>query len=151
LFKKHQNNKSSPLWKKYKDLKKIIQRKCRQAYDNYINSMFGEDEATPNYKKFFNFIKSTKCERTNVAPLKREGFLHDDATTKANILNQQFASVFTEEDMDNLPDLGISPTPEMNKITINTEGAQNLLQHLKSNKATGPDDIPAKFLKEVSI
>ena len=56
LFKKHQNNKSSPQWKKYKDLKKIIQRKCRQAYDNHINSMFGEDEATPNYKKFFNFI-----------------------------------------------------------------------------------------------
>jgi hypothetical protein len=51
----------------------------------------------------------------------------------------------------NLPDLGISPTPEMNKITINTEGVQNLLQHLKPNKATGPDDIPAKFLKEVSI
>ena len=57
--------------------------------------MFGEDEATPNYKKFFNFIKSTKCERTNVAL--REEFLHHDATTKANILNQQFASVFTEE------------------------------------------------------
>jgi hypothetical protein len=52
------------------DLKKIIQRKCRQAYDNHINSMFGEDEATPNYKKFFNFIKSTKCERTNVASLR---------------------------------------------------------------------------------
>jgi hypothetical protein len=148
LLKKHQNNKSSPQWKKYKDLKKIIQRKCRQAYDNHINSMFGEDEATPNYKQFFNFIKSIKCERTNVATLKREGFLHPDTTTKANI---QFASVFTEDDMDNLPDLGISPTPEMNKITINTEGAQNLLQHLKPNKATGPDDTPAKFLKEVSI
>jgi hypothetical protein len=39
----------------------------------------------------------------------------------------------------------------MNKITINTEGVQNLLQHLKPNKATGPDDIPAKFLKEVNI
>ena len=48
-------------------------------------------------KKIFNFIKSTKCERTNIAPVKREGFLHHDATTKANILNQQFASVFTEE------------------------------------------------------
>jgi hypothetical protein len=34
---------------------------------------------------------------------------------------------------------------------INTEGVQNLLQHLKPNKATGPDDIPAKFLKEVNI
>jgi hypothetical protein len=41
-----------------------------------------------------------------------------------------FCVDFTEEDMDNLPDLSISPTPEMNKITINTEGAQNLLQHL---------------------
>ena len=78
--------------------------------------MFGGDEATPNYKKFFNFIKSTKCERTNVAPLKRERFLHHDTTTKANILNQQFASICTEEDMDNLPELGISSTPEMNKI-----------------------------------
>jgi hypothetical protein len=66
-------------------------------------------------------------------------------------LNQQFASIFTEEDMDNLPELGISSTPEMNKITINTDGAQNLLQHLKPNKATGPDDIPAKFLKEKSF
>jgi hypothetical protein len=113
--------------------------------------MYGGDEATPNYKTFFNFIKSTKCERTNVAPLKRERFLHHDTTTKANILNQQFASICTEEDMDNLPELGISSTPEMNKITINTDGAQNLLQHLKPNKATGPDDIPAKFLKEVSI
>jgi hypothetical protein len=92
----------------------IIQRKCRQAYDNHINSMFGEDEATPNYKQFFNFIKSIKCERTNVATLKREGFLHPDTTTKANI---QFASVFTEDDMDNLPDLGITPTPEMNKTS----------------------------------
>jgi hypothetical protein len=34
---------------------------------------------------------------------------------------------------------------------LKTEGAQNLLQHLKPNKATGPDDIPAKFLKEFSI
>jgi hypothetical protein len=38
----------------------------------------------------------------------------------------------------------------MNKITINTEGAQNLLQHLKPNKATGPDDIPAK-LRHLSV
>jgi hypothetical protein len=80
------------------------------------------------FKKLSWDVVRTCClvERTNVAPLKREGFLHHDATTKANILNQQFASVFTEEDMDNLPDLGISPTTEMNKITINTEGAQNL-------------------------
>jgi hypothetical protein len=53
--------------------------------------------------------------------------------------------------MENLPDLDISSTPEMNKITINTEGADHLLQHLKPNKATGPGDIPAKFLKNVSI
>jgi hypothetical protein len=33
LFKKHQNNKSSPQWKKYKDLKKTIQRKCTARFE----------------------------------------------------------------------------------------------------------------------
>jgi hypothetical protein len=78
------------------------------------------------------------------------GFLHHEATTKANILNQQFASVFTEEDMNNLPDLGISPTPEMNKITINTKGVHNLLQHLKPNKATGRTTSQLSFLKKLT-
>jgi hypothetical protein len=57
------------------------------------------------YNKCFKQLNFLFNIRTNVAPLKREGFLHHDATTKANILDQQFASVFTEDDMDNLPQM----------------------------------------------
>jgi hypothetical protein len=40
--------------------------------------------------------------------------------------------------------------PEMNKITINTDGAQNLLQHLKPNKATGPTTSQLSSLKKLA-
>ena len=31
-------------------------------------------------------------------------------TTKANIVNSQFSSVFTSEDLSNMPDMGVSST-----------------------------------------
>jgi hypothetical protein len=68
LFKKHQNNKSSPQWKKYKYLKKIIQRKCRQTYNNHINSMFGEDKATPSY--------TNSSTSSNLPSVKEQTLLH---------------------------------------------------------------------------
>ena len=37
--------------------------------------------------------------------------------------------------------------PSMPNITISTDGIEKLLTDLKPNKATGPDDIPARILK----
>jgi hypothetical protein len=37
--------------------------------------------------------------------------LHGESKTKAEILNTQFSSVFTTEDITNVPDLGDSPYP----------------------------------------
>jgi hypothetical protein len=36
----------------------------------------------------------------------------------------------------------------MPHITIKTEGVEKLLKHLDPSKATGPDEIPARILKE---
>jgi len=44
-----------------------------------------------------------------------------------------------------------SPFPEIsNIITVSVEGVANLLHNIKPHKATGPDGIPAYFLKELS-
>ena len=51
---------------------------------------------TPN-QRFWSFIKGKCTESTGVAPLRREGILHSDTATKANILNDQFTSVFSSE------------------------------------------------------
>ena len=52
-------------------------------------------------KKLFSFIKSLRTDNSGVAPLKKEGQLVADTKQKANILNEQFKSVFTTESIDN--------------------------------------------------
>ena len=56
---------------------------------------------------------------------------------KLDILNHQFYSVFTDEDLSSIP----SPTnsfPIMPTISLNVEGIYRLLNDLDVNKAPGP-------------
>ena len=66
------------------------------------------------------------------------------------MLNRQFQSVFTIESNNDLPDKGNSPFPTISQIQINEFGIRCQLQRLKVHKATGPDNISARFLKETS-
>ena len=99
-------------------------------------------------KTIWSFVKSKGQEFTGVAPLKnKDGFLQSNTQSRANILNEQFKSVFTEEDLTNIPDKGKSTTPNMPEIKIDWKGVHKLLKNLKTHKATGPDSIPAFILK----
>ena len=70
---------------------------------------------------------------------------------KANILNNQFTSVFTSDDpLQPLPDLGPSPDPAVSDITITQEGIQKLLCHLNPHKATGTDQVSHRLHKETA-
>ena len=66
---------------------------------------------------------------------------------KTNVLNQQFSSVFSPVS-DTPPDLGQPKFPRIKDIVISVEGVKNILRQSKPNKTSGPDNIPAKFLKE---
>ena len=102
-------------------------------------------------KRLWSFIKSKRTNSCGVAPLKRDGIAYSDARMKANILNNQFTSVFTSEDpLPPLPDLGPSPHPAASDITITQEGVQKLLCHLNPHKATGPNQVSPRLLKETA-
>ncbi len=75
------------------------------------------------------------------------GFLYSDNQNKANILNDQFKSVFTVEDHTSSPDKGPSPYKSMKDIQITKQGVLKLLKNKKPLKATGPDEIPAFILR----
>ena len=134
---------------RFRVLKKQMQHDCREAYNSYVSNMLAEDN-TSNCKRFWSFIKGKRCDSTGVSPLMKDGILQSDGNTKAEILNDQFVSVFTNEDMTSLPDLGSSPHPTMPAFTISTEGVRRLLRGLKCHSATGPDGIPAYLLREAS-
>jgi hypothetical protein len=70
-----------------------------------------------NPKRFWSYIKSRKQESSGITSLKiKDGYLHSDTVSKADILNKQFHSVYTKDDYTNMPDKGPSPYPSMMKI-----------------------------------
>ena len=147
-FRRAKRSKHPQDWLRYKALKKQAQKTCQDTHDSYTNDMLTIDNKNP--KRFWNFIKSHKKDSTGVAPLKKEELTFFDSVNKANIMGVQFSSVFTQEDVLELPDLGQSQTPSAPPIKVNTKKVLKLLKVIKPHKATGPDNIPGRLLKEAT-
>ena len=104
------------------------------------------------FKRFWAYIKNKRCDNTGVASLLKDGVLHSESKAKATLLNAQFSSVFTEENLLNLPHFDASPHPVIGNLDINHIGVEKqLLSQLKPHKASGPDALPARLLKECSV
>ena len=67
--------------------------------------------------------------------------------TKSDILNNQFQSVYTCKDTNNLPDKGPSHHLIMGNVSVNITGVIKLLKNLNAYKAAGPETIPLFILK----
>ena len=80
----------------------------------------------------------------------KDGILQSEPIAKANLLNEQFTSVFTQETTSDFPDLGESPHPTVPEFQVNSEGVRKLLAKLKPHSASGPDGLPARLLKETA-
>ena len=66
-------------------------------------------------------------------------------------MNNQFQQAFSvETSSQDIPDKGKSHHPQMKSITITEQGVLKLLKQINPNKATGPDMICGKVLKELS-
>lgn len=137
-------------WKRYKTLQKETQSTTRSAEKNFLQDVIsGNLKQDP--KRFFTYVKSRKQDYVGVSSLlDGNGFLQSDTTARADILNDQFRSVYTKEDMNTMPDKGPSPHPSMPRITFRTPGISKLLHKLNPFKAAGPDSIPTHILKIAS-
>ena len=131
----------------YHQLKRATERKCKEAYKDYIENMISPD-LTSNPKRFLGLIKSKRCESVEVAPLNdTDGLTYSDSESKANILNRQFSSVFnSNEDVNTIPHKSQNPHPDMDNITVKENGVCKLLGNLNVHKAAGPDEIPTRRL-----
>ena len=122
LYNRAKTSKKPDLWSKYKLQKWDTQRNLRRARWSFINDKLLTSLETKNSKPFWRYIKSQRQDRCGVSPLLHDGQLHSDSKRKAEILNQQFCSVFTDEDTTNMPKLEGPPTTPMNNIEITQSG-----------------------------
>ena len=103
---------------RYKKLQKEVNFHIQEAHRHYLKDIVSEN-CKSNSKKFWSYIKSKGQDTAGVPPLKgNDGFLYSDRSKKAEILNNQFHSAFTAEDLTNIPTKGDSPFPAMGNIQV---------------------------------
>ncbi|XP_076438589.1 uncharacterized protein LOC143277598 [Babylonia areolata] len=114
-------------WQRFEHLQRETRKACHTAHSTYISALITEEG---DAIRLWQYVKSKKCDTTGVAPLKKAGVTYSDPSVKANILNEQFCSVFTEEDLRPILEIGESLHPDMPNIIISEEGVLKLLRNL---------------------
>ena len=110
----------------YKSYKKATSKAIKEARWTYISGILQTSLDEGNSKPFWRYIYSQKNDRTGVAPLRDKSDLVSDSKLKAEILNNQFTSVFTVEDPSSSETTLEGPSyPPINKLEINPKGARN--------------------------
>ena len=85
-------------WNRYKEMDKDLKKQLREAHNEYLTNIFtGDDDRLS--KKAWAYIKSRRKENIGIPPLvDKNGRLCEEAQDKAEILCEQYTSVFTKDD-----------------------------------------------------
>ena len=148
MFRKARKSNSVTDWVAFRNQRRKLDRQIRSKYREYLTGVIGASLETSNTKPFWNYVKSCRLDSFGIPPqMTSSGNLATSPKHKANGLNQQFQSVFSSENTQELPrvdDLGI---PNLPPLMITEPGVYKLLTDLKEHKASGPDGVPARVLK----
>jgi len=106
-------------------------------------------------KSFFAYVNSKQRTKIVIDPLKdQHGEVITDNKIAADVMNNYFASVFTIEDTNSIPEpvkifKSTSELDKLKDIKIEEHVVRQKLDALKVGKSPGPDDIHAKLLYEL--
>ena len=129
-------------------------RNKRRAFKNAANAKYSSyligltDDFKSNPKRFWSFLKSIKSGNSSLSVLRANGTDIVDDKSKANVLNQTFASKFSDVSPATLPDAPSYDLPPLGVIECDLSTVGAILQSIPANKACGPDGISARIIRE---
>jgi predicted transcriptional regulator len=150
-FQKWRNSHSSSDYKNYAKARNQAKNECRIAERDFERKLANEAKSNP--KAFFKYAQSKIKTRSTICDLmKSDGTLTTTDGEKADALNTYFASVFTDEDISQLPSFNsrhfIAP---LHHIEVTRDMIIKKIDNLKTNKSAGPDGIYPRVLKELKL
>ena len=97
LYCKAKKTKLRDIWTKYTHQRNKVTNMMTSSYDNYMANIIGSSlEPGGNQKRFWSFIRSQRKEMSGIPALEAEGEIYSTDRGKAQALNAQFVSVFTQ-------------------------------------------------------
>ena len=134
----------------YQEVQREIRKEIKKAKRKLEKSLAKNARKDP--KRFYSYLKSKTSNRVSVGPLMGEEGLVTDNKEMAGILNAQYTSVFTSEDMTNLPDPEVLFTGDdrLADIRFGVEEVEKKLKNIKANGAPGPDRVWSKVLHSMA-
>ena len=150
LWKKNKATRSTFDRKNYNQCKnelRSLSRKLRRDFEIYLSKGMKKKP-----KLFWSYAKSRLKNREQIASLtKSDGVTAKTSAEKAETLNQFFASVFTVEDLTNIPQAPNYSVDEVILTTLITPGiVKEKLTSLNPNKSPGHDKWHPFFLSNIA-
>ena len=145
LTTKHKNQ-----WDQYKTFRNQVAHLTYRDRKEFESKLAAE--VKENSKAFWKYAGSSrKLKRAIPKLLKKDGTTAESDKDKAEELNQQFASVFTKEDLVNIPEFeNLQIISTLTSITVTEEILLKHLKALRIDKAAGPDDVHPFILKNLA-
>ena len=109
-------------------------------------------DAKNDPKRFWAYVKSRTKTRSKIPSLQKDDSTKaSSAAEKAEVLNKFFGSVFTDEDMESIPDDDVPYLGDyLNTFVITTEAVLKKLQALNPGKSPGLDGWHPMILKSLA-
>ena len=147
---KYLNTKARFARENYKSIRNQVTlstRRDRLEFERNISR-----EIKNNNKLFWRYVNSQRISKTTIPDLQRkDGSLTSDDQEKAELLNAQFTSVFTDEDTTHIPSFDPLPVnTKLDKLNIKSSEVKKLLKGLKTQKSSGPDGVHPYLLHHLA-
>ena len=131
-----------------------LRRKAKRLIKHSKRSteVYVANQSKTNPKEFYSFIRRKRVTTSTIGPIANEnGDFTNDDEQMCCILNTFFASVFTVEDlrdMPSVPAVELHNDDVLSSISITESDVRKCIDKLKVNKSPGPDTISPRVLKE---
>ena len=159
LYKEAVNTNDNEKWREYKYLRNKITAAVRRAKADFFRSKVNEVKTSSAYWRLVKDATNLSKSHKPIGPLKREdGSLAVCDVEKANIMNSYFSSIGTKlaAQLSAYPSAlqfetgtadDSTDTPPLADIDIQEGTVKSKILNLKTNKATGPDEVAPRLLR----